>query len=255
MPACAPAMFHGPPEKGVKSARRRRELRDEPPVGISRAFYAVEPAAGTGRLSMLAVPLETYSNLRTRGKGERTMSESMTVLLVIAAIAGIGVLWYISTMNRFARLVVKIAEADSGIDVGLTKRHDTLTKMLDVTKAYARHESETLARLVTLRKGMNMGERIEVNRQMDEVAGKISLMAEAYPELRSSENFRELQKSVVEVEEHLQAARRIYNMNVSAFNQLLVSFPSSIVGRQHNHTAKEFFEADEQKKEDVKMEF
>ena len=183
------------------------------------------------------------------------MSEGMTALLVIAGIVCIGVLWYISTMNRFARLAVKIAEADSGVDVGLTKRHDTLTKMLDVTKAYARHESETLAKLVGLRKGMNMGERIEANRQMDEVSGKISLMAEAYPELRSSDNFRELQKSVVEVEEHLQAARRIYNMNVSAFNQLLASFPSGIVGRRHNHVAREFFEADERKKEDVKMDF
>ena len=183
------------------------------------------------------------------------MSESMTLLLGIASIGGLCVLWYISTMNRFARLVVKIAEADSGIDVGLTKRHDTLSKMLDVTKAYAKHESETLAQLVTLRKGMNMGERSEANRQMDEVAGKISLMAEAYPELRSSENFKELQKAVVEVEDHLQAARRIYNMNVSSFNQLLVSFPASIVGKQRNHTAKEFFEADEKKKEDVKMEF
>ncbi|MDL2267092.1 LemA family protein [Desulfovibrio sp. OttesenSCG-928-G15] len=183
------------------------------------------------------------------------MSDGAVLLLVVAAIGGGSVLWYISTMNKFAQLVVKIAEADSGIDVGLTKRYDTLTKMLDVTKAYAGHESETLAALVTLRKGMSMAERSEANRQLDGVASRIHLMAEAYPELRSSENFKELQRAVVEVEDHLQAARRIYNMNVSSFNQLLVSFPASIVGSLHKHTAKEFFEADEKKKEDVKMEF
>ena len=183
------------------------------------------------------------------------MSENAVLMLIIVCIGGGGVFWYISTMNRFARLVVKIAEADSGIDVGLTKRYDTLAKMLDVTRAYAKHESETLAALVTIRKGMGMEERSAANRQMSEVQGKISLMAEAYPELRSSDNFKEFQKAIVEVEEHLQAARRIYNMNVSSFNQLLVSFPASLVGNMHKHTAKEFFEADEKKKEDVTIAF
>lgn len=183
------------------------------------------------------------------------MSESAIILLVIAVFGGGCIIWYISTMNRFARLVVKITEADSGIDVGLTKRHDTLSKMLDVTKAYAKHESETLAALVTLRKGMGMAERSEANRQMDAVEGRINVLAQAYPELRSSENFKELQKAIAETEDHLQAARRIYNMNVSSFNQLLVSFPASIVGNIHKHTEKEFFVMDEKKREDVKMEF
>lgn len=183
------------------------------------------------------------------------MSDGMIIFFAVLVLGLTGVFWYISTMNRFARLVVKIAEADSGIDVGLTKRHDTLAKMLDVTRAYARHESETLASLVEMRKGMSMAERLEANRQMDGIEGRLNLLAEAYPELRSSENFKELQQAVVEVEEHLQAARRIYNMNVSSFNQLLVSFPASIVGNIHKHTAREFFEADEKKKEDVVMNF
>ena len=181
--------------------------------------------------------------------------EGYIVPIILVVFIGGAFIWYISTMNRFARLVVKITEADSGIDVALTKRYDTLTKMLDVTKAYAKHEAETLASLVKLRKGMAMEERSAANRQMDEVEGRINIMAEAYPELRSSENFKELQETVAEVEEHLQAARRLYNMNVSMFNQLLVSWPSSIVGNMHNHTAKVFFEADEKKKEDVKMAF
>lgn len=175
------------------------------------------------------------------------LSAATVVLLII--------IWYVSTMNRFARLAVKIDESGSGVDVALTKRYDTLTKMLDVTKAYAKHETETLAQLVSMRKGMSMLERGEANRQMDELASRLSIVAEAYPELRSSENFKELQQAVVEVEEHLQAARRIYNMNVSAFNQLLVSWPSSIVGNMNRHTGKDFFAAEDKKKEDVTMQF
>jgi LemA protein len=180
--------------------------------------------------------------------------------VTLAAIAAgvivvVIILWYVSTRNRFARLAVKIDESDSGIDVALTKRYDTLTKMLDVTKGYAKHEAEVLANVVRLRGGMSMAERGAANRQMDELSGRIDVLAESYPALKASENYKELQRSVADVEEHLQAARRIYNMNVSAFNQLLVSWPASIVGNGMGHTKKDFFEADEGKKQDVKMDF
>jgi LemA protein len=182
--------------------------------------------------------------------------ENGYIAAAVAAVAVAAVIvWYVSTMNAFQRLAVKVTESDSGIDVALTKRFDTLTKTLDVCKAYAKHETELLSSLVKLRKGMNMDEKNEANRQMDEVSGKINVMAEAYPELKSSENFKQLQFAITDVEEHLQAARRIYNMNVSSFNQLLAAWPSSAVGRGRGHTPKAFFQAEERKKEDVKMEF
>jgi LemA protein len=181
--------------------------------------------------------------------------EPIYIITVLAAGVLVVVAWFIMTMNAFARLLVKISESDSGIEVALTKRYDTLTKMLDVTRAYAKHESETLAQMVKLRKGMSPDEKTAANRKMDEVAGGISILAESYPELRSSENFKELQGTIAEVEEHLQAARRIYNMNVSAFNQLLVTWPASIVGNVKGHSAKVFFQAAEAKKEDLKMAF
>lgn len=176
-------------------------------------------------------------------------------LIVILGLLGLAVFWYVATMNRFARLLVKIREADSGIDVALIKRFDTLSKLLDVTKAYAKHEAETLGQVVELRQGMSMVQRAEASSQMDTLTGRINVLAEAYPDLRSSENFRELQNGIRDVEEHLQAARRIYNMNVSAFNQLLVTWPDSIVGRIHKHVEQEFFEAEENKSQDVPMRF
>ena len=183
------------------------------------------------------------------------MENGMIFLIVVAVLIGGGAVWFVSVMNRFARLLVKVTEADSGIDVALTKRFDTLTKLLDVTKAYAKHEAETLSKMVSIRQGLPMRERSEISRQMSDVASQINVVAEAYPELRSSDNFKELQQGIVEVEEHLQAARRIYNMNVSAFNQLLVTWPASIVGRIKGHTARDFFAAEEGKKADVAMQF
>lgn len=183
------------------------------------------------------------------------MSGGTITALVAGAIVLIIILWSVSARNRFARTEVKIMESDSGIDVALTKRYDTLTKMLDVAKGYAKHEAELLSGIVKLRAGMSMLERSEANRQMDELEGKLSVLAENYPTLTSSENYKQLQLAIREVEAHLQASRRIHNMNVSAFNQYLASWPASIIGRGMGQTPKEFFEADEQKRQDVKMNF
>ena len=177
------------------------------------------------------------------------------IIIVVAIVVVILVGWYIGTSNKLNRAVVKIEEADSGIDVALTKRYDALTKMLEITKGYAKHEKETLGEVIKLRKGMSIAEKQDANNKMTETFGKINVLAEAYPELKSSENFKTLQLSVADVEEHLQAARRLYNANISSYNQEIVSFPTSIVAGMKGFVKKEFFEADEAKKEDVKMEF
>ena len=181
----------------------------------------------------------------------------MDVKFLIGIIIGliiILVIWYISTVNKLNRTVVKIKEADSGIDVALTKRYDVLTKMMDVVKAYAKHEKETLFEVINLRKGMTLEEKNEENAKMSHNLEKIHIVAENYPELKSSDNYNKLQQSIVDVEEHLQAARRMYNSNVSIFNQMIVTFPTSVIASAKGMTEKSFFEADEVKKEDVKIE-
>ena len=78
---------------------------------------------------------------------------------IIVLILVIIIVWYISTCNRLKRAIVKIDEADSGIDVALTKRYDVLTKMLDVAKGYAKHEKETLGEVIKLRKDILNNEK------------------------------------------------------------------------------------------------
>lgn len=178
---------------------------------------------------------------------------SLIIVGVIALLLLITISWYISTSNQLNRAIVKVDEALSGIDVALTKRYDVLTKMIDVVKSYAKHEKETFFEVVNLRKDMSLDERKEANHIMDENFKKINVVAESYPELKSSENYNTLQKSILDVEEHLQAARRLYNSNVSIYNQLLVSFPTSGIAKIKGMTKKEFFEAEANKKDDVKI--
>ena len=177
------------------------------------------------------------------------------ILIGILVVVVLVVVWYIATSNSIKVLDLKVQEGESGIDVALTKRYDVLTKMLDTVKGYMTHEQSTLVQMVQLRSGMSMNERNAANKSMDEVAKRISLVAESYPELKSSNNFVMLQNSIADVEEHLQAARRLYNSNVNAYNAKIVVFPNSIVAGNMGATQKQFFEAEEYKRQDVKMTF
>lgn len=179
----------------------------------------------------------------------------MEIIAVIVVVLIVLVFWYIAVANGIKVAELKVKEGESGIDVALTKRYDVLTKMLDTVKGYQKHEKAVLTEIVKLRSGMTMAEKNNANRAMDALSKDINILAENYPELRSSTNFTELQKAIVDVEEHLQAARRLYNANVNAYNRKIVVFPNSIVANNMHAVKKEFFEAEETKRQDVKMEF
>lgn len=165
------------------------------------------------------------------------------------------IIWYIGVSNSIKVAALKVDESESGIDVALTKRYDVLTKMLDAVKGYQKHEQSVLSELVKLRTGMSMTEKKAANAAMDKVSRDINVLAEGYPQLKANTNFVELQKAIVDVEEHLQAARRLYNSNVNAYNTKLVVFPSSIIAKNMGAVKRELFEADEIKRQDVKIQF
>ena len=178
---------------------------------------------------------------------------------VVAAVLVIFAIWYISTMNNLRRLEIKVEEALSGIDVALTKRYDLLTKMLDTTKGYAKHEAETLENTIKWRNGLPKDASLEDKQafagQLAQVEKGLSVVVEQYPQLKADTVFAKLQSAIMDSEEHLQAARRLYNSNVKNINNKIVSFPSSIVANKINMSKKAYFEVEEQKRQDVKMEF
>lgn len=179
--------------------------------------------------------------------------------IVIVVLFLICLIWYISKMNQLRALEVKIEESLSGIDVALTKRYDLLTKMLQTTKGYAKHEAETLENVIKWRNGVptnaTIEERNEFASSLAKVASGLNVVMEQYPSLKADRMFSNLQASIADSEEQLQAARRFYNSNVSYLNSLIVQFPSSIVAKKINMTKKSFFEAEEAKRQDVNLEF
>ena len=177
----------------------------------------------------------------------------MTAILILIVVLVI-VFWCINTVNGFTKKEIRVQEGLSGVEVALTKRYDMLTKMLDTAKGYLAHENELFAKVIELRRGMSVAEMNDAARQMDALSGRLFAVAEGYPELRSSDVFVELQQhGIRDAEEHLQAARRLYNVSVTDYNTSIAMFPAKLLagGRQ----PKEFFVADEAKKSDVKMTF
>ena len=178
------------------------------------------------------------------------------VIIVVLVIALVG--WWISTSNKFKRMGVKIDEAESGIDVALTKRFDLLTKALATVKGYAKHESETLEKVIKMRtpaSNASLAEKQEFANATGQALNSINVVAEQYPQLKADTQFTSLQNHISDVEEQLQAARRLYNANVSAYNQAIIVFPGSLVANSMHLTKREFLEAEETKKADVKIEF
>ena len=171
----------------------------------------------------------------------------MKILILILLILLIR--WLIKTVNGFQKKEIRVQESLSGIEVALTKRYDLLTKMLSTAKGYMEHERELFTRTIELRRGMSVGELAEADQKMDMLSGRFFAVAEGYPELRSSEVFVELQKGIRDAEEHLQAARRLYNASDTAISV----FPAKLLAGARR--PREFFAAETEKQEDVKITF
>jgi LemA protein len=184
-----------------------------------------------------------------------------TVLYVVLGLGFLFVVvlgWVISTINSFRRMLVKIDESESSIDVALTKRFDLLSKMFSAVKGYMKHEQETLTKVVSMRQpghGAPMAEKQEFANEVTRGLQAINVVVEQYPDLKASQNVGKLQDASVEVEENLQAARRVYNSNVSYYNQKVVVFPSNIIANWTKFEKRAFFEAEAIKREDVKFDF
>lgn len=166
--------------------------------------------------------------------------------------------WVIGTVNSFRTMLVKIDESESSIDVALTKRFDLLSKMFSAAKGYMKHEQETLTKVVAMRQpghGASIQEKQEFANEVTRGLQSLNVVVEQYPDLKASQNILKLQDASMEVEENLQAARRVYNSNVSYYNQKVVVFPSNVIANWKKFEKRAFFEAEAVKREDVKFDF
>ena len=153
--------------------------------------------------------------------------DTMLIVVAIAVVALIA--WFIGTLNRLRKYRVIIEESQKNVDIALAKRYDTICQMFKVAQSFAKYEKTTLVDLVSLREGLGSADSSSVIKNQNHAIGKIYALAEAYPELKSSEQFLNLQEEINDENEQLAAAKRIVNSNISTLNQNIVTFPVSLI--------------------------
>src|SRR5690242_3377214 len=169
----------------------------------------------------------------------------MVVVIVILALIILGALFYVFFRNSIIRLRNQCDEAWSGIDVQLKRRHDLVPNLVESVKGYAAHESGTFEKVTQARaaamQASGPAEASKAESQLSQALGGLRVVAEQYPQLRATENFQKLQNSLSELEDEIQASRRIYNSNVQAYNTRIQQFPGSLIAGS-TFQPKQFFE-------------
>ncbi len=164
----------------------------------------------------------------------------VVVLLVIIAVA---------IYNGLIKAKIRVDEAWSDITVQLKRRTDLIPNLVNTVKGYAKHESSVFEQVTAARSAImganGVKETAKADNQFEGALKSLFAVAEAYPDLKASDNFKELQAELVDTEDKIQAARRFYNGSVRDFNTKTQVFPTNILAGMFGFKAREFYEVDE----------
>ena len=170
----------------------------------------------------------------------------MAIVLIVIGLIVVLAIVYVLMRNGLISARNRVDEAWSGIDVQLKRRHDLIPNLVESVKGYAGHEQRTFENVTKARNeamaASGVRETSQAESALTGALGQLRVVAEQYPELRATENFQQLQNQLSELEDEIQASRRIYNSNVQSYNTKVQQFPTSIPAKQGGFTEREFFE-------------
>jgi len=183
----------------------------------------------------------------------------MTPLLIGLGAVGLIIIFVWLTYNSLVTLKERIKEARSGIDVQLKRRADLIPNLVETVKGYAKHEKEVFENVTKARSALmnagSMAEKAKADNILEGALKSLFAVAEAYPDLKASDNFKQLQSDLTDTEDKISYSRQFYNSNVLSYNTKLKMFPTNIIGGIFHFSEEEFFEAGEGDKKEVKVSF
>ncbi|OGH19453.1 MAG: hypothetical protein A3F31_01825 [Candidatus Levybacteria bacterium RIFCSPHIGHO2_12_FULL_38_12] len=179
--------------------------------------------------------------------------------LIIIGVVVVIVLYVWSAYNSLATDGVRIKEALSGIDVQLKRRIDLIPNLIETVKGYAKHEKQLLEELTNARTSLinakTPHEKAESDNVFSGALKSLFAVSENYPNLKASDNFKQLQDELSDTENKIAYSRQFYNTNVRDYNAILVNFPSGAIGRFFGFKDMEFFEASDEERKSIKVSF
>lgn len=183
---------------------------------------------------------------------------ALWIWILIGAVV-VFLLWLIATYNSLVALKNRTDEAWSDIDVQLKRRYDLIPNLVETVKGIAKQEQTVFTKVTEARAAaMNAqgpAAKGKAENMLSETLKSLFAVSEAYPDIKSSQNFLQLQTELTDTEDKIQASRRFYNANVRDLNIKIEQFPTSLFAGMLGYSQREFFEAAEGEKEPVKVQF
>lgn len=171
-------------------------------------------------------------------------------LIILGIVVVIGIFIWV-TYNGLVQLNVRVQEAWSDITVQLKRRADLIPNLVESVKGYAAHEKQVFQDVTEARSNVlaatakGPAETAKAENQFEQTLKSLFAVSEAYPELKASQNFQQLQNELVDTEDKIQAARRFYNGGVRDLNTRIQQFPANVIASMFKFTTKEFFEVED----------
>jgi LemA protein len=168
---------------------------------------------------------------------------------VVWAVIGVVILFGIWTYNSLVTLRARVNQAFADIDVQLKQRHDLIPNLIETVKGYAAHERGTLQAVVETRnaalKAQGPADQSTAENALSGALGRLMALSEAYPDLKASENFQQLQTDLADIEDKLAAARRFFNNGVAEYNAAIQHFPAVLFAGLMSFRPQGFFDIGE----------
>ena len=187
------------------------------------------------------------------------MTTGMIVLIVVVVLVVLLLIYVATTYNKLVDLRNRVHDQWSQIDVQLKRRFDLIPNLVETVKGYAKHEEKTLEQVIEARNNYNKAttqdEKMAANNELSQTLSHLFAVAENYPDLKANTNFLELQTELQDTENKIAMARQFYNDTVLTLNNKIEMFPSNIIAGLFHFKKEEFFQAVEEERENVKVEF
>ena len=173
----------------------------------------------------------------------------MWVVIVVVAVVVLVVVVAVTGFNKLRRADIRAQEALGGVDVQLTRRADLIPNLVNTVKGYATHERSVFDEVTAARAGVSsaaeggsVDEKAQAQARMDNAVLKVFAVAEAYPELKASANFQQLQEQLADTEGQLSFARQYYNDAVATLNKLISTIPWMFVAPMTGVSEREYYQ-------------
>jgi len=163
------------------------------------------------------------------------------------------VIFVICEYNEMKTLQNKVKQSRSSIDVYLNQRFDLIPNLVECVKGYANYEKELFEKVAEFRAKYNESKDLVVGAALNNKVNQMLMLSEKYPDIKASENFLDLQKSISKMENTLQAARRLYNSDVTIYNVKITTFPGVLFAKTFGFKPEDVFVIEEYKKENIEV--